>query len=512
MKKNSVFIYNAFILIAVSLIMRTVGMYFNVYISNRIGAEAMGVHSLIGGVYNFGITLATSGINLAVTRLISEAQGKGQAYKNGKIMRTCIGYALIFGIAAASLLFALSETIAYRWLDDARCTVPLRILALSLPPIAITSALNGYFTARRQVIKNALTVFIEQGVRISVTVMLLTSILPEGIEYACIALALGSTAAELGSLIIMSLMYMLQSRKTQAATTSSHEPVARTLCGISLPVAFSSYVRSGLLTVEHALIPLGLKKFGADTVTSLSLYGALQSMALPVILFPAVFITSFSGLLVPEIAESRAAQNNTHVKSIQRRTLRLTLLFSIGVSGIMLFFSNELGSALYPDTPDAGRFIALLAPLIPVMYLDSMTDVMLKGMGQQFYSMMVNIADALLSVVLVWFLLPRYGIYSYIAIIYICELLNAALSVSRLLYISRIKPNMLGWVFKPLVAVTGSVSIVRLIFSLTSGYTTATSLTWAIVCCALIYLLLLRGLYALERDDFKKLRRFVRSS
>ena len=511
--KKNIFVYNAIILVAVSLIMRTVGIYFNVYISNKVGAEAMGVHSLICGVYNFSITLATSGINLAVTRLISEAQGKNRPDLRKKIMSTCLTYALIFGGVAAGLLFSMSEIISYRWLDDARCITPLRILALSLPCIACTSAINGYFTAIRNVVKNAFTVFFEQTIRISLTVVLLTTVLPSGIEYACIALALGSLAAEICSLIILALLYIFQKKQRVTTTLSCAPPlITKSLLNIALPVAFSAYIRSGLLTLEHALIPLGLKKYGMDTATSLSLYGTLQSMALPVVLFPAVFITSFAGLLIPEISESRSAGDITRVKNIQRKTLRLTLLFAIGVSGIMLCFAKELGSALYPNIPESARFIALLAPLIPIMYLDSMTDVMLKGMGQQFYSMLVNIGDALLSVILVGFLLPRYGIYSYIVIIYICELINATLSVSRLMYVSKIKLNIRDWILKPLAAVIGSVSILRLMLKAVSTDFTIITLIYAIILCIIVYIILLWGLYSVEKKDFIKIKQLLTST
>ncbi|HOA85300.1 MAG TPA: MATE family efflux transporter, partial [Bacillota bacterium] len=113
MRKSKAFLYNALLLVAVSLIMRTVGIYFNVYISNRIGAVAMGVYSLVGGIYGFGITLATSGVNLAVTRLVSEALGREQPGEIRRIMSRCVIYASSFGLLAAVLLLTLSETIAY---------------------------------------------------------------------------------------------------------------------------------------------------------------------------------------------------------------------------------------------------------------------------------------------------------------------------------------------------------------------------------------------------------------
>lgn len=510
MKSHRTFIYNAFVLLSVTLVMRTVGMYFSVYLSNRIGAEAMGVYSLIGSVYGFGVTLATSGINLATTRLISEATGIDADAHRRRTMRCCLGYALLFSTVAATALVALSGVISYRWLGDARCQRPLAILAVSLPPIALSSCLNGYFTARRQVIKNSLTVFIEQGVRIFLTIILLTRLLPASVESACIALALGSLMAELFSLVALSLLYLFGSRRERCATDIQTSPILPSLLAISLPVAFSSYVRSGLLTLEHALIPVSLRRYGVSAETSLALYGALHGMAMPVVLFPALFITSFAGLLVPELAESRSQGTTAHSQRIIRTTLRLSGMFSIGVSGIMLCFARPLGALLYPASPDTGAFIAMMSPLIPAMYIDTMADVMLKGIGEQLYSMIVNIADALLSVILVVLLLPRMGIYGYVLVIYIGEVLNFALSIGRLIAVGRVRLDIVNWFGKPVLAILGATCLTRLMLTLCDAEFTAVGLTWAMICCSLLYLLLMRGLYAFERRDLAGVARLVR--
>ena len=59
-KRAGQIFWNAMLLTAASLLMRTVGVSFQVYISNRAGAEAMGLFSLMSGVYGFALTLATS--------------------------------------------------------------------------------------------------------------------------------------------------------------------------------------------------------------------------------------------------------------------------------------------------------------------------------------------------------------------------------------------------------------------------------------------------------------------
>ena len=66
------FLINALILSVTSVLMNMVGVSFNVYISNKIGASGVGLFQLIMSIYGFSVTLASSGINLAATRLITD--------------------------------------------------------------------------------------------------------------------------------------------------------------------------------------------------------------------------------------------------------------------------------------------------------------------------------------------------------------------------------------------------------------------------------------------------------
>ena len=101
------FIINGTLMAVVAILIRSVAVAFNVYISNKIGAVAMGLFSLISTVYGFGITFATSGINLATTRLIAQALGdtsktdkksiRAQYKNNGEVrcmLIRCIAYSL----------------------------------------------------------------------------------------------------------------------------------------------------------------------------------------------------------------------------------------------------------------------------------------------------------------------------------------------------------------------------------------------------------------------------------
>ena len=76
LRKAKVFFFNGIILTITSLIMRGAGLIFQIYVSNKIGTEAVGLFSLIMSVYMFAITIATSGISIAATCIISEELAK----------------------------------------------------------------------------------------------------------------------------------------------------------------------------------------------------------------------------------------------------------------------------------------------------------------------------------------------------------------------------------------------------------------------------------------------------
>ena len=60
MKRVKQFITNALILGSVTILMRSISVVFNAYVSGKIGAEGMGLYSLVTSIYAFAVTLATS--------------------------------------------------------------------------------------------------------------------------------------------------------------------------------------------------------------------------------------------------------------------------------------------------------------------------------------------------------------------------------------------------------------------------------------------------------------------
>ena len=77
MKNTGKFILDGLILSAVSLILRSAGVFFNACVTGKTGAEGTGLLTLVGSVYGPALTLSTAGVNLAVSRIAAEELGRG---------------------------------------------------------------------------------------------------------------------------------------------------------------------------------------------------------------------------------------------------------------------------------------------------------------------------------------------------------------------------------------------------------------------------------------------------
>lgn len=495
MKHKQVFLLNAMILTATSLCASGAGVWMNLYLSARLGAQGMGLYQLILSVYSFAVTLASAGIHLAATRLVAEeTAGKSAVYPRSHVphaMRTALGYCLIFGCAAGALLFFGAPTIGTHWLSSTQTIRPLKIMALSMPLLSMSCTLGGYFTAVRRVAKPACAQIFEQLLRILLVTAALTLLCPvSDLETACILIAIAGVIAEVLSFLLEFLLYLIDRRRYFPDGEPSANGFLQRLLRISLPVAGSSYIRSGLTTAKNLLVPMRLQAAGLSSAASLSMFGTVHGVALPVILLPAALLNSFSGLIVPEMAQSHIRRQD--VRSIIRRMFALNLSVSMGVCGILFAFAAEIGAAVSKN-PDVGIYIRLLAPVIPLMYLDTAVDCMLKGLDEQVAVMRYNVYDAFISLLMVWFLLPIMGIKGYILMICLSELFNFALSFLRLSKVTGFIPDTIELAAKPLLCAGIATTLVHTaymsgLFSPGGGIAAAFAVTLA---AGAIYLMLL---------------------
>ncbi len=440
MKNARLFILNGLLLTAVSLLLRTVGVGFNIFITSRVGEAGTGLYQLVMSVYSPALTLASAGVSLASSRLVAEEMGKRRGGRGKDVLLRCMLFSQLSSLPVALLLYLIAPPVSSGWLGNADGAPLLRMMAIGLPFISLSACINGFFIARRRAKNTAAVQLSEQLFKMLLT-CLLVYIFRSHPELCLICVVFGNVCSDIFSVAVSLIICRMELRSVGQSAVPS-KGISSRILSITLPVSISSFLRSALVALEHILIPKGLIKSGLSYEASMASYGVLSGMAMPIIMFPASFLYSFSSLVVPEMAEANEKGDRDVIISNIKRILSAFLTFSVGAAAVILGFSFELGEAVYRST-SVGKFLFILAPLIPIMYLDNIADSMLKGLGEQIYTMKVNVIDAAACVLSVFFLVPKMGIMGYVAVILISELINFSFSVYRLKKITGVKPGLL---------------------------------------------------------------------
>ena len=422
--------FNTALLTVSSLVMRASALAWQVWLAGRIGAAGIGLFQLVMSVHFLFVTLSVSGIRFAVTRLISEELGLGRSGSIGSAMTRAMVYAGFFGFSALLILYFLAEPMGFLWVRDARTVRSLRFLALSLPATGFSSVFAGYFTAVGRVWKTAAEQFVEQLARMLLVAAFLFEVPHGNLEGECAAVvAAGTLADNLGAAALF-FLYLHDRRKHGSNRLRGHRLTPRML-SIAFPLALSAYARSALNTTRQLLVPRGLRLSGLSATSALAGYGVINGMAFPILTFPTCLPSALAELLVPALTEAQMRGEQDFIRRSVKKLLRETFFFSLLFGFFFYFTADSLAWLIYKDL-SAGVFIRQLAPLLPFLYTDIVTDGCLKGLGQMMRSMTYNIAEAALGLLLVWALLPHWALSGYIFVLYVCEIFNFTLSIYRL--------------------------------------------------------------------------------
>lgn len=508
--RRSAFLQNAVVLTVTSLLLRTVGIFFRIYLSGRIGAEGMGLYQLIMSVYVLGSAFAAAGISTAVTRMVTDALCRGDRSTALRALRSAVGVSIVVGLISAGVIVLAAQPISVHFLKDVRAVSALRVLTVSLPFMGVSSCLKGYFMARRKVSITSRAQLLEQAVRIGVIWLLLDRVGSTDLAAACTVVMIGDVTAEIASCLHL-IGGFRRDRRTLPEATGRAQSVMATLMGIALPISAARYLNTALHTVENLLVPDRLSIYTASRAVALAQFGSLKGMAMPLLFFPSSFLSAIATLLIPEISESAALGRQQRVREAVERTMHITLAASILIAGAFFIYAPQLGQLLY-RSDEVGLMLRVLSPLVPAMYLESMVDGILKGLNQQVSSLKYSVIDSALRMALIVVLVPRTGMAGFLLVMTVSNLLVAFLNVNRLLIVTETRMKWRQWVIAPLLAVVVAVAGSRYFQHIApvAALPSLVAIAAGVLVLCLLYALLMLALGGITKRDLSPVMGRVR--
>lgn len=404
-----------------------VGTSFQVYISRRMGAAGIGLLQLTMSVGSLALVAGMAGIRTATMYLTADALGRKQPGQVTWILSCCLRYSLCISGTIAVVLYGFSPFIARTWIQDIQVIEALRLLALFLPVTCLCGVMTGYFTAACRIRILAAVEVAEQLLSMAVTMVALT-FWADNPGQACQSVILGSCAGScLTAAALMALRILERS-------TTEKTVIYGKLVDTAVPLGAADVLKSGINTVENLMVPRRLQK---NTVVAnpLAAFGIVSGMVFPILLFPACILYSLAELLIPEFSRCAAGGSRIRIGYLAQKSLSIALLYGCFFCGGIYLLAEFLCQSLYRNT-EAAFQLKLYSLLIPMLYCDTITDAMTKGLGQQKICVRNNILTSALDVFFLYFLLPRWGMHGYFISFFLTHLLNFYLSLHLLMRIT----------------------------------------------------------------------------
>jgi stage V sporulation protein B len=197
------FLSGAMILMAAGLIVKIMGFFYRIFLSNLIGAEGMGLFQLISPVYVLVILTLTSGISVAVSKMVAEESVKRHFVNLRRITFYALMLVVFSGAVVSTIMFLKIDFITGVILKDSRTYYSMMFLLPSIPIIAAASALKGYFYGIQDVTPTALSQIVEQAVKMAIVMFMARYFLEAGVEYSCALATIGMALGEIANLAVL---------------------------------------------------------------------------------------------------------------------------------------------------------------------------------------------------------------------------------------------------------------------------------------------------------------------
>ena len=410
-----------FILTLSGIFIRFLGLLSRMILSRWVGAEGLGIFQVIVPVYTMLVILMGLGLPGAVAKIVAERHALGDYANRELVKNNALKFVFLAAILGTSIYYIIIFQFGSDIFPDSRTLTALKIIPGGVYFTTLSMILRSYYQGKKQLLPIAVSQSGEQSIRIMLGLTGVYLLMPYGLEYALAGMAFGIIGGELFGFLILLIFNRKEpkskDKKLKAESWNSilNSNVTREMFAMALPLVFIRMSGSITHVVESLLIPSRLQEAGFSAAQSISLFGELSGMALPLLYLPTVLILPLNTAIVPYVAQALALNNKARLNYITKLSLWGTLLLGIFVALLFRYFSTLLVSVLY-GTPSAAPLASMLAFSAPMAYLQFTTASILHGLGKPGTAVLHDLIGTSLALLLIYYLtaLPWIGIYGAI--------------------------------------------------------------------------------------------------
>ena len=370
----------AAILAAGSIIAKIIGAFYRVPLTNILGAEGIGMYQLVFPVFALFTTLSSSGIPVALSRIVAEKKAAGQETK--KYLVSALLSLLAVSALSGILIASLSGVLA-RLQGNPSTASGYVVVAPAVFFVGAIAAFRGWFQGEMYMVPTAVSNVIEQVVKLGAGIGLALALADRGVVAAVCGALLGVTLSEAVAAVYLTIVYAVRSRRRPARECLRlSKDEARGMFRVAFPFALLGVIMPLGTFLDSLIIVNALGWGGVATEAATAQYGLYSGPVASLVNAPVIAIMSLAMAVVPSVSLSRADRDVAAVVAKSRMSIKLVYLVGVPAALFFVLFGGSILSVLYPALP--ADSVALAANLLSVQAL----GVVLVGATQIYISLL----------------------------------------------------------------------------------------------------------------------------
>lgn len=345
------------------VICKVIGLVYVIPFYAIIGTQGGALYSYAYSIYNMFLNLATSGIPVAMSKVVSEYNEVG--YYNTKERTFKMGLKIIglLGLISFLVLFIFAPQIAYLIIGDVKggnsvedVTMVIRVISTAILVVPFLSVSKGYLQGHKIMQVSSVANILEQIVR--VIVILAGSFLTLKVFHLSLNTAVGVAVfgATVGALFAYFYVYAKirkskslnrKAKPTLAEVKITNKDLVKKIIFYALPFVAISVLQSAFVMVDVFTVVRGLTGIGYTTEISENVLSVIATWGSKLNMIVMSISMGIVMSLIPAIASAYAVKNYDEVNGKVNQALKTLLFVCVPMATGLCFLSSAVWTVFY---------------------------------------------------------------------------------------------------------------------------------------------------------------------
>ncbi|MEK4230385.1 putative polysaccharide biosynthesis protein [Solibacillus sp. FSL H8-0538] len=381
-----------------------------------VGEENIGLYQYAYIPYNIMLSIAISGLPIAVSKFVSKYNALGDFDAGRRLVKTGAALMVITGIVSFLLLNVLANPIANIVIADdeqmfsvEQVAKVIRWVSFALLVVPFMSLVRGFLQGYGQFMPTSVSQLIEQIVRIIFLLggsFIVVSVLDGEPETAIYFSVFAAFIGALGGLLTLYYYWKKLKPDIQAVQVKNkpehklpYKDMYKEIFKYSIPFVFVGLANSlfqlvDMLTFNRAMISIGLSQV-TDTYFTM-----LNFLTHKIVIIPVMLATGFSMAIIPTITQYFTQGKMDAVRLAMDKTYQVLLFITIPAAVGISILAEDLYHILYSQSEMGTHVLSHYAPVAILFALFSVTAALMQGIDYQKWIVFSLLTGLLVKLVL----------------------------------------------------------------------------------------------------------------